>query len=169
MAGIWGSNVRLPAGYADRVELRGFAGYSTSFGRGWGGSALIVRYEHPGADPQMDLSYTEANVSVQYRELLSATLAYSSDVFGSGRSAVYAELSGSYPLPGGFDLSAGIGQADLGFAFDLDYVYGHAGLGRSFGRFAVDVGYYSSDAFVVPIWGEAVDGRWVLRISARVP
>ena len=66
------------------------------------------------------------------------------------------------------DLSAGIGHGHLDPSI-IDYSYGHAELGRTFGQITVNLGFYDSDGATIPPWGEVVDGTWVLGLSARFP
>ena len=174
VAGAWASTVRFDydGQFADnvrRLELLAFSGYAATFKRGWSGSALLVRYQYPEADQEVDKSYTEANFSIYYRELFSLTVAYTPGFLRSDQSGFFVELSGRYPLTRRFDLSAGIGRGELDLADDTGYTYGHIVVGRGAGRFVIDLGYYLSDAPEFPRWGEVADGNWALVVSARIP
>ncbi len=172
-AGAWASTVRFDYDhFADRqrrLELHAFAGYAATLKRGWSGSALLVHYHYPDADRPVDMSYTEASLNLYFRDLVSVTVACTPDFLSSGRSGVFAELAGRYPLPRGVELSAGIGRAELDVSDETGYTYGHLAVGRSAGRFGIDLGYYLSGARDVPNWGEVADGSWALVVSARLP
>ncbi len=150
-----------------RVEVRGSAGYARSVGQSWFWNALVVRYEFPGSDDRIDTSYTEVQVTAQYRELVSTTIAYASSYLGRD-SGLFGEVTAGYPLPFKLDLSVGIGYAELDPS-SANHFYGHAELGRTFGPISVKLGYYDSDGVPIPPWGEVVDGTWVLGITARFP
>ena len=178
VAGAWASQVRFD--YDDdlaknlrRFEFQAFAGYAWTLGRGWSGSALLVRYQYPDADAAVARSYTEANFQVYYRELISLTVAYTPGFLRADDSGLFVELSGRYPLAGGFELSTGIGRGELDLDDESGYTYGHIAIGRTLarpaGRLSIDLGYYHSDAPAFPRWGEAVDGDWSLVFSARLP
>ncbi len=172
-AGLWGSTVYFPAdeGSANerRVELHGFAGYSAPLTEDWSLSAFLLRYEYPGASAEVDESYSEAEVSLVYRGMFQASLAYTPDVLASGFPGLFAEASGRYPLPRLVDLSGGIGRAELDTPFDASYTYGHLGVGWSHQGLDLELGYYRTDSRPIPRWGEVADGRWVFSLSARFP
>ena len=168
--GGWASTVRIVyddmIGDPRRVEIRGSAGYARPAGQNWFWSALVVQYEFPGSD-DIDTSYTEAQVSAQYRELVSTTIAYSSSYLGRDRG-LFGEVTVGYPPPFQLDLSIGIGYAELDPS-SLNHFYGHAGVGRTFGPISVKLGYYDSGGVPIPPWGEVVDGIAVLGITAEFP
>ncbi len=170
--GGWASTVRFAfddtIGDPRRAEVRGFTGYARPVGQSWFWNALIVRYEFPGSDDRIDTSYTEAQISAQYRELVSTTIAYTSGYLGRDGPGLFGEVTAGYPLPFNLDLSVGIGYAELDPS-SASHFYGHAELGRTFGPISVNLGYYDSDGVPIPPWGEVVDGTWVLGITARCP
>ena len=172
-AGLWGSTVDFAAdqGSANerRVELHGFAGYSAPLTEDWSLGLFLLRYEYPGASAEVDESYSEAEVSMVYRGVLQASLAYTPDVLGSGFPGLFAEVSGRYPLPLPVDLSGGIGRAELDTPIDTSYTYGHLGLSWSYRGLDLGIGYYHTDSRPIRRWGEVADGRWVLSLSARFP
>ena len=167
--GGWASTVRFAFddGEQRRAEVRGFIGYARSVGQSWSWNALVVRYEFPDSG-RIDTSYTEGQVSAQYRELVSTTIAYTSSYLGRDRSGLFGEITGGYPLLFGLDLTAGIGYAELDSSRASHY-YGHVDLGRAFGPVSVNLGFYDSDATPIPPWGEVVDGTWALGITAQFP
>jgi len=152
-----------------RVELHGFAGYSAPLTEDWSLSAFLLRYEYPGASADVDESYSEAEVSLVYRGMFQASLAYTPDVLASGFPGLFVEVSGRYPLTRLVDLSGGIGRAELDTPFDTSYTYGHLGVGWSHRGFDLELGYYLADSRPIPRWGEVADGRWALSLSARFP
>ena len=170
--GGWASTVRFAyddmIGDPRRVEVRGSAGYACPVGQNWFWNALVVRYEFPGSDGRIDTSYTEVQLSTQYRELISTTVAYSSSYLGGDSWGLFGEVTAGYPLPFNLDLSVGIGYAELE-SNRASHYYGHAELDRTFGPLSVNLGYYDSDGAPIPPWGEVVDGTWVLGLTARFP
>ena len=169
--GGWASTVRFALdeliGDARHVEVRGFAGYARSLGQNWFCNALVVRYEFPGSADRLDTSYTEGQLSAQYRELVSATIAYTSSYLGHN-PGLFGEVTAGYPLPFHFDLSVGIGYVEQDPS-RANHFYGHAELGRTFGPISVKLGYYDSDGLPFPPWGEVLDGRGILGITAEFP
>ena len=172
-AGLWGSTVRFAADSSAanerRVELHGFAGYSAPLTEDWSLSVFLLRYEYPGASAEVDESYSEAEVSLVYRGMFQASLAYTPDVLASGFPGLFAEVSGRYPMPRLVDLNGGVGWAELDTPFDASYTYGHLGLGWSHRKLDLELGYYLTDSRPIPRWGEVADGRWVLSLAARFP
>ena len=170
--GGWASTVRFAfddaIGDPRRAEVRGSTGYARPVGQKWFWNALVVRYEFPGSDDRIDTSYTEVQLSAQYRELISTTVAYSSSYRGHGGSGLFVEVTAGYPLPFKLDLSVGIGYAELDPS-SVNHFYGHAEVGRTFDRISVNLGYYDSDGAPIPPWGEVADGTWVLGLTARFP
>ena len=170
--GGWASTVRFAFDDAiedpRRAEVRGSMGCARPVGQNWFWNALVVRYEFPGSDGRIDTSYTEVQLSAQYRELISTTVAYASNYLGHDGSGLFGEVTAGYPLPFNLDLSVGIGYAELDPS-SVSYFYGHAELGRTFGPISVNLGYYDSDGAPIPPWGEVVDGTWVLGLTARFP
>ncbi|MEM7354961.1 MAG: TorF family putative porin [Acidobacteriota bacterium] len=175
-AGGWASTVRFDydGDFADdtrRFELQAFAGYSTSFGPDWSGSAQVVRYLYPDTDPAVDRSYGEASLTLFFRDLLSVAVAYTPGFLRSNRSGTFFELSGRYPLPRSFELSAGLGRGEVDLGAVDGFTYGHLAVSRPIGRpaarFHVDLGYYHSDAPEFPRWGAAIDGNWALVVSKQ--
>ena len=172
-AGVWGSTVGFPAdeGAASerRVELHAFAGYSTPLTEDWSLSGFLLRYEYPGASADIDESYSEAELSIAYRGMFQASLAYTPDVLATGFSGLFAEVSGRHALPRLVDLSGGIGRAELDTPFPTSYSYGHLGIGWSRHGFDFALGYYRSDSRPIPRWGSVADGSLVFSLSARFP
>ena len=172
-AGLWASTVRFPAdeGSANerRVELHGFGGYAAPLGEDWSLSLFLLRYEYPGASAEVDESYSEAEVSLVYRGIMQASLAYAPDVLASGFPGLFAEFSGRYPLPRLVDLNGGIGRAELDTPFDASYTYGHLGVGWSHRGLDLELAYFQTDSRPIPRWGAVADGRWVFSLSVRYP
>ncbi|MDX1500762.1 MAG: TorF family putative porin [Thermoanaerobaculia bacterium] len=171
--GLWASTVEFPpeAGRGDGpdAEVHAFAGYAGAWGEEWSWSGTAIRYEYTGADPALDLSYSEAQVALEWRQLVQLTAAWTPGFLGSDRSALFVEMSGRYPLPRRLELNAGAGIAELDNRFEPRYLYGHAGAAWSTRRLELAVGFYVSDSRAVPRWGEVIDGRWVASLSARLP
>ena len=169
---LWGSTVDFEfdefAAEEPDGEVRVLGGYGRPVGRNWSWNALIVRDEFLNADMDLDASYTEALVSARFRGLIAVTAAWSPEFLGSEFRSFFLEISGSYPLPLGFSVSAGGGRADLEID-EFDYLYGHLAAGWSAGLFSLDLGYYGGGGQPIPPWGEVVDGSWVLSASARFP
>ena len=172
-AGFWGSTVNFPAdeGSANerRVELHAFAGYSAPLTENWSLSAFLLRYEYPGASADVDESYSEAELSLVYRGVFQASLAYTPDVLATGFSGLFAEVSGRHALSRLVDLSGGIGRAELDTPFPTSYSYGHLGVGWSRHGLDLELGYYRSDSRPIPRWGGVADGSLVFSLSARFP
>lgn len=172
-AGLWGSTVSFPADESSanerRVELHGFAGYSAPLTEDWSLSVFLLRYEYPGASVDIDESYSEAEVSLVYRGMFQASVAYTTDVLASGFPGLFAEVSGRYSLPRLVDLNGGIGRAELDTPFDTSYTYGHLGASWSHQGLDLELGYYRTDSRPIPRWGEVADGSWVFSLSARFP
>ena len=169
-AGVWGSTVDFADGGPDDdeadLEVDLYAGYSFPIGKDFSFDGTIYRYVYPGTASGFDLDYTELTGCLHYRESLSATVAYSNDVFGTDRDGIYYRLAGSVPLPYDMGLYATVGHYDLDDAYDESHADWSLGIERSFGPFTAGLTYYDTNSAGSRIFGDTADGRMVLSFSA---
>jgi uncharacterized protein (TIGR02001 family) len=166
-AGAWASTVDFSGAryFADPrdVELDLYAGYGLELARDWSLVSSVVRYTYPWSDTQFDYNYTELGCALQYRRAAFAGT-YTSNAFGTEQTGVTWELSGTLPLPRGFELGAGAGLYFLR-AIDDNYRYWHLSLSRLWRRTTLRLGYYGSGGVARRYWGDAAGARVVVGAS----
>ncbi|MEM7246538.1 MAG: TorF family putative porin [Acidobacteriota bacterium] len=171
-AGLWVSRVShaFDRRFDDArdLELLAEVGLVHELGQDWAVSATFSYHEYPGTSHPTDASYAEIGVALHHRDLVSLRAAYSDDYLNTGGEALFLEATGAYPLPGGVDLSVGVGRAVTDLP-SSDYTYAHAALSRPLGPLDLELGYYWADADHWGPWGEVVRGRWALALTWRFP
>jgi uncharacterized protein (TIGR02001 family) len=170
-AGIWGSNVEFPlgsdSGESGKLEVDLYLGIDRELGPDWAGIATLMRYEYTRPSGGFDFSYSEAILGLRYREQLTAFMAYTEDVYGSGEPSFTMELSALYPAPFDLDLSLGLGYAHVDGRFWPSYGFWKLGVSRALARVTVSLGYFGAGTAARRIWGESADDRLVLSLTLK--
>jgi uncharacterized protein (TIGR02001 family) len=170
-AGVWASTVDFdPSGTspADEigadVEVDLYVGYGWSFTDDWAGDVSVVYYLYPGTENDIDLDYLELIAKLTYRDLLTASVGYSNDVFNSGQDGTWFNLSGNWELPHEFLLHGGVGLYDFdGAVFGSDapneYFEWAIGVSRDVGPVTLDVTYVDTDDDGEDLFGDYAGSR----------
>lgn len=172
-AGAWGSNVDFDSDDFDfdtSMELDIYAGWGTEV-NGWAFDLGALRYIYPD---QGNFNFWELYGSVGY-SIVTASVAYSDDVYGTDENGTYYNLALDYEIGGdtaasGIALSAGIGYYDYSskvFGPDnpdsvVDY---HVGISKEFFDIGFDISYYDTDSDGQDLYGKLGDDRWVFTVS----
>lgn len=160
-AGVWGSNVDFGAGDPD-FEIDGYVGYNVDFSDNVNFDVMYNEYTYPGAS---DLNFGEIIAKTTVFDSYSFTLAYTNDYGGSDTNALYYALGGSWELPAGFGIAAGVGHSDLDEAYGESYTDWNVSLSKGLGPATASLGYYDTDVEDTPI----ADSRVVATISVAFP
>jgi uncharacterized protein (TIGR02001 family) len=168
--GAWGSNVNpYPAGEPSR-ELDLYAGYARALGSDFTTRVAYTHYSYL-ADPRPTrYDYDEFALTATYVDRLSFTVSYQPNAsaysrlgYAHDQAAFSLELSGRWPLPRDFALTAGAGYYDLQRLFGIRYWAGSAGVAYVTRHFEVDLARYFATAGVARLYEDAsTDGRVVL-------
>jgi len=174
--GIWGSSVDFTADStlpededgAD-VEVDAFVGYGFDIAEDWGGDVQLVRYFYPGSNPGVDYDYNELIGALSYKELITATIGWSNDVFATREDGLYLGLNGSYELPWwGLSLTGEIGTYDidkLDGGDDFNYMHYGLGVSRAFGPVTASLNWANTDDDGQDFYGEIADSRVFLTLE----
>ncbi len=174
--GIWGSSVdftpdsTLPADEdGANVEIDAFIGYGFDIATDWTGDVQLVRYIYPGTEAGIDYDYNELIGAVSYKELITATVGWSNDVFATREDGLYLGLNGSYELPWwGLSLTGELGTYDidkLDDGSDFNYVHYGVGVSKGFGLFTTSLNWANTDDDGQNYYGEIADSRVFLTIE----
>jgi uncharacterized protein (TIGR02001 family) len=170
-AGLSAVGVRRGGDESASVGLIAYLGYQRRFDDDWGASLAVRHYDYPGYRQRSYYDYEEAAVSVNWRELIVATVIAAPDVFfvdfygHRGRGPAYTyELSGRYPLPQGFGLNAGAGFYDLSRQIGTGYAYWSAGISKQWRSLNFDVRYVGTDGTARERFEQFAENRVVLSV-----
>lgn len=171
-AGAWASNVEFPdrfgQGRGRDLELDTYVGYGLDLSPRWAVVATLVHYDYPGADTTFDYEYEEGSLSLQSADRWTVGVSFTDDAFGFGEQALIYELTGRHPLSTDLDLTAGVGYYDLDRTFGTTYWFWNVGLGRTWNRFSLELGWFGTSDEAGAIWGDLADDRLVLTLTAAV-
>ena len=169
--GTWASNIDFNV-VDTSIEVDLYGGWATEI-NGWGIDLGLLQYFYPG---HSSFDFLEVYGVVSY-SIVSASVNYSSDVYGTDETGVYYNLGLDYGFEegaaSGLGLKAGIGYYDYDdFVFSVadtdsavDYYagayYDIAGSG-----FVADITYYDTDSDGKKLYGDNLAGsRFVFTIS----
>lgn len=151
--GVWGSSVDIgngPGRQRDR-EVNAYAGYGRNLDSAWRLSATAVAYFYPGQTGNVDYDYFELSVAANYDDVVWVELAYSPDLYHSGRETWNLEALGEWPLRGAWSFSAGAGYYDVSALSGTGYGYWQAGATGRFRYAELDIRLHDTnrDVFIV--------------------
>lgn len=165
-AGLWGSTLDSGGDGGD-AEIDYLLEYAHAFGDRWSVGVGLTQYTFPGMSVDPDPDYRELLLSGYLGDRLSATVGYSNDVFGSGRTGVSYELSGRFSAIQGIEVAAAAGVYDLSDAYASEYSFYTLGLSRSFGMLTVGLAYHDTGGDAAELFGpELSGGRSEIYLSA---
>lgn len=168
----WGSNVDfIPEGAPDdgaTYEVDLAIGYATDITDDWSVDLALIRYVFPGTVSDVDYDYNELMATVWFAGAYSATVAYSSDIDGSGADSVFYELGASFGLPSETTFQVSYGHNDLSDAYGTAYSYTEATLARSIGNTEIALAYIDTFHSAEYIYGDQATGpRFVLSLQVE--
>lgn len=144
------------------LEVDAYAGYHRR-NNAWSWTMTLGRYFYPGADGRYD--YSELAASVGYRDRVFFSTSYTDDLYSLQRSAWNSEVSMTFPLPAGFEVSAALGRFDLDLASTSAYTHWNAGVSRVVRRVAMDLRYYRNSYGAATALGDPDGDQYVLSVS----
>lgn len=121
-ASVWGSNVSFGPEVGADTEFDFTAGWSGSLGQDWALDANVLHYRYPGSE--VDLDWTELNVTITYRDNYWLAVGYSPEALGSDDSGVYTLVGARFPINERFRLEVAVGHYALDAVYDESYWHG---------------------------------------------
>jgi uncharacterized protein (TIGR02001 family) len=139
-----------------RTEIDLFIGYQRPINERLAADFALARYMMPGTDAGIDYNYNEWIASLYLDDRHAVSVAYASDVFGSGAAGWHYLASTSFDLPQEFSLHFTLGSVDLRDAYGESYQYAGASLLRTFGLFSTRLDYWTTSSDAKRLFDEAV-------------
>jgi uncharacterized protein (TIGR02001 family) len=170
---LWGSNVDFVAdGDPDdgsRLELNLALGYGVALSERLAVSLRRVQYLFPGTNPGLHYDYGEWLGELALDDRHRLTLAYSADIFGSGRQGTYVAASTGIDLPAGLSLDVEVGRSDLRAAYGASYHHGQLSVSGSLDPFTWQLAYHVTDRGARNIYyASVIEPRVVLSVDVAV-
>jgi uncharacterized protein (TIGR02001 family) len=139
-----------------RIEIDLFMGYQRPISERLTADFALARYMVPGTDAGIDYDYSEWIASLYLDDRHAVSVAYASDVFGSGAAGWHYLASTSFDLPQEFSLHFTLGSVDLREAYGDSYQYAGASVRRTFGLLSTRLDYWTTRSDAKRIFDEAV-------------
>jgi uncharacterized protein (TIGR02001 family) len=162
--GTWASQVDFGTEADFEVDL--FAGYGFTIGDSVEADVQVLRYVYPDDGK---LNYYELIGSLTFDGLLTATLAYSDDIYNSGRDGWYTSLAYDFGLPHELTLTPQLGYTKFeGGVFGgsgESYVDYSLTLARDFGPVSASLAAIGTNSGGETLFGKLADDRVVLSVS----
>ena len=175
--GVWMSSLDAsewyyPAGTAS-FETDLFAGYRRTLGGDWAAGIRLTRYIYPDDGEVVDYDYSELEGSLEYRDIVRVSVAWSPDtslVTREGlvvdRDTLAAEVATRWPLRSWLAITAGLGYRDLAGLETGGYAYWSVGLTGQRGPLSVDLAQIGTDSDGRHLFGSDLAGsRTVLSLG----
>jgi uncharacterized protein (TIGR02001 family) len=176
-SGLWVSSLGhpewyYPAGTAD-TEIDVFVGRRFAIDADWSLDLHAVHYVYPGDGDFVEYDYNEAEVSLSYRDLVRASVAWSPDAsmitwqgLMRDRTTLAYELVLRRPLRAWLEVVAGAGFRDVAGLDSNGYGYWSLGLTALRGPLSLDLARYGTDADGRDLIGSRLaGGRTVVSLS----
>ncbi len=150
--GVWGSTVELNGWEGRTAELNAYAGYRWQWNRDWSTKVSAVHYQYPWNDNGARYDYNEIVGSIDFRNNLFATIAWSLDTtryamngYASRGDAVSYELATAFPLMNALTANVGIGYYDLRNLVDSGYLYWNTGVSYDWRLWHMNISYIGTN------------------------
>lgn len=130
---------------AAHVEITPYLGWSFNLSEDWRLDSQWSRYLYDGNIFGLASDYNEFYLFLHYKDIISATVAFSEDFYHRGHAAGNYELAGRYPVTDFLEFSTGAGYTQTKKILEYDYLYWNAGLTYFYKFVSLDFRYV--DAF----------------------
>jgi uncharacterized protein (TIGR02001 family) len=168
--GAWGSNVDPYPGDASSKELDLYAGANHALGADFTLRGTYTHYAYLRDPRQQHYDHNELAATIAYLDLVAATVSYQPDSssysllgFARRRTTMAYEVTGRWPLRGGFALTAGGGYYDLHDLFGVGYWAGDVGLSYVVRHLSLDLNRFFCDATAARLYEDAsANGVWAV-------
>ena len=129
-------------------------------------SVAAVAYTYPGQTGNIDYDYEELFLGASFDDRLWLELAYSPDLYNTGRSSTNIDLFYEWPINGVWTFGAGAGHYDTSDLSGDSYSYWQLGATASLSWADLDFRFHDTDRWV-PIIStpDRAKSRFVLKIQ----
>ena len=166
--GAWGSTVDIsnrPAAQRD-VEINYYAGYVYDVSDSWRISAGAVVYDYPGQTGNFNYDYLEYSLGGSFDDRVWFEVAYSPDLYNSGRSTTNIDLYAEWPISSVWAIGGGAGHYDTSKLTGSSYQYWQLGVTASLNWAAIDLRVHDTDKWVpIVSTSDRAKSRFVLTIQ----
>lgn len=167
---VWGSNVDfVPDGEVDDgadIEIDSALGYAADLGDSWSLDTMLVHYRFPGTVDAASYDYLEAVATLRLADRYAATVAFSDDVFGSGKAGLYYSIEADVAAFADYAMTLSLGHYDLGDAYAASYSHAGVALRRHFDTVSIALTVHDTFGDVESLFpGDAVGARAVLTVG----
>jgi len=168
--GAWGSTIDISNGPTRQrdQEVNYYAGYVLAATDVLRFSATAVAYVYPGQTGYVDYDYQEYSLGGNYDDRIWLEVAYSPDLYNTGRSSTNFELYVEWPLNSDWAIGAGVGHYDTSELTGASYQYWQLGITRSFRWADIDVRFHDTDSWV-PIISNPDRAKSRVAIIIQIP
>lgn len=133
-----------------RVEISPYLGWSFKLDDNWRLDTQYIRYFYDNKVYEFSGDYNEFYFSMHFKEMLSANISFTDDLYGIGNIALFYELTGRYPITDFLEFSSTFGYGQTKFVLFDDYPYWNAGLTGRYKFIALDLRYYDAKEIHFP-------------------
>lgn len=167
--GAWGSTVDIENGPTRQrdAQVNVYAGYEQGIGNRWSLGAAVVAYTFPGQTGNIDYDYEEISLVANYDDRAWLEIAWSPDLYATGRETTNIDLLTEWPLARDFIAIGRAGYYDTSSLTGIGYGYWQLGVARALGRFNVDLSFHDTNRSV-PIVSPEDRGRQRVSLSVQV-
>ncbi|HSX62515.1 MAG TPA: TorF family putative porin [Tahibacter sp.] len=120
-AALWGSQVDFGPALGTDAEIDASLGFNRNLGERWNLDLNLTRYLYTGTRGDANLDYNEVIATLTLDQRWWGLVAWSEDVFASGRRGVYSELGAKFPLDERWRLETIAAYYDLDDAYEDSY------------------------------------------------
>ena len=143
-AGVWLSRLDIQEkSYSDpsEIELYPYVGFSYKLNDDWRLDTAISRYIFDGRLMGRYSDFNEYSAAIHFRDLVSARIDFSDNLYHRGKAGLNYELSGRYPILDVLKVSAGAGYNQTVSVLEYDTLYWNFGFTFFYKYVALDVRY----------------------------
>ncbi len=162
--GTWASQVDFNSEADAEVDF--FAGYAFDISDNIAADVQVLRYVYPDEGA---LNYNELIFTLTVLDNLSATLAYTDDIYNYDVDGYYVGLGYDIALPGELTLTPAVGYSRFAAGSLSDssesYMDWSLGLSRDFGPVSASLSYHDTNSKGEALFGETAESRVVLGFS----
>ena len=161
-SGLYGGLAISQVGFDDKeygnraqVQFKPYLGWTLPLAEHWRADFAATGYIFDGPVFGRDSNFSEIYASLNYRQWLTARIAFAPDAYQRGANTLDYEIQGRYDLFDNVQLSAGLGFYQAGQLLDYEYFYWNAGVTWFVHRYvAADLRYVDMDIDSHPHPGE---------------
>ncbi|NCF14859.1 MAG: hypothetical protein GWP62_06080 [Gammaproteobacteria bacterium] len=148
--GAWASTIDISNGPSRQrdLEVNYYAGYALDVSDSWRFTAGAVAYSYPGQTGNVDYDYVEYSLGGSFNDQVWLDVAYSPDLYNTGRSTTNIELYAEWPVGSMWAIGGGVGHYDTSNLTGRSYLYWQLGITAYLSWANVDLRAHDTDDWV---------------------